>query len=322
MARNVALFVLLCLALTASGGLASSPDVTADIGAAVAGAPPLVAEPAAAATGHGRGTDAGHLERENASMSAASKRAERFEFQAEVNRLMDIIIRSLYSNRDIFLRELISNASDALDKLRFLSLTNPSLLGTTGDDAKLEIQVSADPVARTLTVRDRGVGMTREELVRNLGTIAKSGTSAFAEALNKGAAGDSSSLIGQFGVGFYSVYLVADRVEVISKSPEDGAQHVWASAGGGEFTVGEDESGEPLGRGTAVRLHLKEDAKEFADPVKLKELVTRYSEFIGFPIYLWQPAEGTAPSGDADAAAADAAAADETATRTATPTAR
>eukprot|EP00249_Psilotum_nudum_P019529 c27299_g1_i1 orf=123-2651(+) len=229
-------------------------------------------------------TDAQVVEREKESISSKSFRstAEKFEFQAEVSRLMDIIIHSLYSNRDIFLRELISNASDALDKIRFLSLTDKEVLGE-GDDTKLEMQIKLDKAKKTLVIRDRGIGMTREDLIKNLGTIAKSGTSAFLEQMQKG--GDLN-LIGQFGVGFYSVYLVSDYVEVISKHNDD-KQYIWESKADGAFAVSEDTENDPLGRGTEIRLHLKEEASEYLQEEKLKELVKKYSEFINFPIYLW-----------------------------------
>jgi len=216
----------------------------------------------------------------------AREGAEKFEFQAEVSRLMDIIINSLYSNKDIFLRELISNGSDALDKIRFLSLTEPDILGED-ETAKLEIKISVDKEKNILTIRDRGIGMTRKQLVDNLGTIAKSGTSAFLEQMQKG--GDMS-LIGQFGVGFYSVYLVGDYVEVVSKNNDD-KQYIWESAADGNFAVSEDTEGEPLGRGTEIRIHLKEEAQEYAELDKLKELVGKYSEFINFPIYLYESKE-------------------------------
>ncbi|KAG6419703.1 hypothetical protein SASPL_116213 [Salvia splendens] len=212
--------------------------------------------------------------------------AEKFEFQAEVSRLMDIIINSLYSNKDIFLRELISNASDALDKIRFLSLTDKEILGE-GDDAKLEIQIKLDKEKKILSIRDRGIGMTKEDLIKNLGTIAKSGTSAFVEKMQT--SGDLN-LIGQFGVGFYSVYLVADYVEVISKHNDD-KQHVWESKADGAFAISEDTWNEPLGRGTEIRLHLREEAQEYLEEHKLKELVKKYSEFINFPIHLWATKE-------------------------------
>ncbi|GJP29455.1 hypothetical protein CLOM_g16713 [Closterium sp. NIES-68] len=209
---------------------------------------------------------------------------EKFAFQAEVHRLMDIIINSLYSNKDVFLRELISNASDALDKIRFLSLTDKSILGE-GDNTKLEIQIKLDKERKVLSIRDRGIGMTKDDLIKNLGTIAKSGTSAFLERMQK--SGDIN-LIGQFGVGFYSVYLVGDRVEVRSKHNDDSAW-VWASSADGNFEVypDDDEADEALGRGTEIRIHLKDEASEYLSEDKLKELVKKYSQFINFPIYMW-----------------------------------
>ncbi|CAK9858315.1 unnamed protein product [Sphagnum jensenii] len=235
-------------------------------------------------------TDAEVVQREAESISARhlrSQNSQKFDFQAEVSRLMDIIINSLYSNKDVFLRELISNASDALDKIRFLSLTDKTVLGE-GNDAKLDIHIKLDKVNNILTIRDRGVGMTKEDLIKNLGTIAKSGTSAFLEQVQQG--GDLN-LIGQFGVGFYSVYLVADYVEVISKHNDD-KQYIWESKADGKFAVIEDTENEPLGRGTEIRIHLKKDASElYAEETKLRELVKKYSEFIDFPIYLWASKE-------------------------------
>lgn len=249
--------------------------------------PPKVEEKFGAVP-HGLSTDSDVAKREAESISKRSLRsnAEKFEFQAEVSRLMDIIINSLYSNKDIFLRELISNASDALDKIRFLSLTDKEILGE-GDNAKLEIQIKLDKEKKILSIRDRGIGMTKEDLVKNLGTIAKSGTSAFVEKMQT--SGDLN-LIGQFGVGFYSVYLVADYVEVISKHNDD-KQYVWESKADGAFAISEDTWNEPLGRGTEIRLHLKEEAGEYAEEYKLKELVKRYSEFINFPIHIWASKE-------------------------------
>lgn len=249
--------------------------------------PPKVEEKIGAVPS-GLSTDSDVAKRESESISKRTLRgnAEKFEFQAEVSRLMDIIINSLYSNKDIFLRELISNASDALDKIRFLSLTDKEVLGE-GDNAKLDIQIKLDKEKKILSLRDRGIGMTKEDLIKNLGTIAKSGTSAFVEKMKTG--GDLN-LIGQFGVGFYSVYLVADYVEVISKHNDD-KQYVWESKADGAFAISEDTWNEPLGRGTEIRLHLREEAGEYLEEYKLKELVKKYSEFINFPIYIWASKE-------------------------------
>ena len=213
------------------------------------------------------------------SAAACMAAKEKFQYQSETNRLMDILVNSLYSNKDIFLRELISNACDALDKIRFLSLSDPSMLGD-GDQAKLDIQIWLED--KTLYIRDRGIGMTKDDLVKNLGTIAKSGTSGFLEAMQKG--GDIN-LIGQFGVGFYSVFLVSENVEVVSKH-NNGTQQVWASSPDGGFTIEEDKVNEPLGRGTLLKIHLKPEALEYSEESKLRELVARYSEFMNFPIYI------------------------------------
>ena len=197
---------------------------------------------------------------------------------------MDIIINSLYSKKEIFLRELISNGSDALDKTRFMSLTDPSVLGE-GDTAKLEMKLIADKDAKTLTLIDRGCGMSKDDLINQLGTVAQSGTSSFIEAFSEGA---DVNLIGQFGVGFYSVYLVADSVAVHSKSNEDDKQWVWESTADSTFSVREKEADEDdLGRGTKIVLSLKEDCLEFLEEERLKGLIKRYSEFITFPIYLY-----------------------------------
>merc|ERR1711871_198194 len=210
-----------------------------------------------------------------------SENEEKFEFQAEVSRLMDIIINSLYKQKEIFLRELISNASDALDKIRFLSLSEDGILGE-GENKKLEIRISFDKEKRVLTLRDRGVGMTKQDLIQNLGTVARSGTTQFVEAV---ASGQDTNLIGQFGVGFYSAYLVADKIQVTSKHNDD-QQHIWESTADATFSVAEDPRGDTLGRGTEIKLYLKEDASEFLEQSKLEDLVKRYSEFITFPIYL------------------------------------
>merc|ERR1711933_619186 len=205
---------------------------------------------------------------------------EKHEFQAEVNRLMDIIINSLYTDKQVFLRELISNAADALEKARFHSVQDESFLGDVKD---MEVKIEHDPDAKTLTIIDTGVGMSKADLINNLGTVAKSGTTNFLEAMAEGA---DANLIGPFGVGFYSAFLVADKVSVTSKCNDDPVQHVWESSADASFTVVDDPRGNTLGRGTRVTLQLKEDAHDYLSEDKLKESVKKYSQFIQFPIYV------------------------------------
>jgi molecular chaperone HtpG len=217
-----------------------------------------------------------------------SKDKQTHGFQAEVRELLQLMIHSLYSHKEIFLRELISNASDANDRLRFAAIAEPALLS---QDPELQITIEGDPKAGTVTIRDNGIGMTRDEAIANLGTIARSGTAQFFKSLS-GDQQKASQLIGQFGVGFYSAFIVAERVEVDSHkagTPAEEGVH-WESRADGDFTV---ETIQRADRGTTVTLHLKEDSKEFADPFRLRSLIRRYSDHIGFPVRMRKEGEAS-----------------------------
>ena len=206
---------------------------------------------------------------------------QKFEFQAEIKQLLDIVIHSLYTEKEIFVRELVSNASDALEKLRHLQLTEK---GIYEESQELEINVSFDDKAKTVTIQDFGIGMTRAELVENLGTIAHSGSKAFAAALkNAGKQGDAT-LIGQFGVGFYSAFMVADKVQVYTHSWKNEGEHlVWTSDGQSSYTI---EEAPDQNRGCKIVLHLKEDAADFCKASTVKQIIEKHSNFVSFPLLL------------------------------------
>ncbi|KAB2908614.1 MAG: molecular chaperone HtpG [Ignavibacteriales bacterium] len=210
-----------------------------------------------------------------------TKAQEKFSFQAEINQLLDILVHSLYSSREIFLRELISNASDALDKLRILSLRGEEY---AQKDLPLEIKISFDKDAKMLVITDTGIGMTKEELIKNIGTIAKSGSSEFIKAIKAGDA-DAKEIIGRFGVGFYSVFMVAEEVKIKTRSYIPSEQgYIWKSTGKGDFTI--TEVVDEVNRGTSIEIYLKEDADEYADKQKLEGIIKKHSGFISYPIYL------------------------------------
>jgi len=224
------------------------------------------------------------------------EKADKFSFQADIARLMDIIVNALYTHKEVFLRELISNGSDALDKIRYLSIKDPDILKAIKE---LKIMIEYNKDEKTISITDTGIGMTREDLIKNLGTVAKSGTAAFVEALQKG---DTNNLIGQFGVGFYSTYLVANKVVVTSKHNNDD-QHIWISEAGSSFSVIKDPKGNTLGRGTKITIYLKDDAIEYTDQDTVKNLAKRYSEFINYPIYIRMQKQVTKEVEDTEAAA-------------------
>ena len=205
---------------------------------------------------------------------------ETLNFNAEVSRLLELVARSLYADRQIFLRELISNASDACERLKFLSLTDQKILG---EDTELAVTISLDKRTRSISITDNGIGMNREDLIENLGTIARSGTAAFADALEKNSDSDTS-LIGQFGVGFYSVFMVADHVEVLTRKAGEKTGWKWISEGGDGFSIEEEDSA-PL-RGTKISLHLREDAREFREALRVRTIVREYADHIALPIML------------------------------------
>ncbi len=229
----------------------------------------------------------------------ADMNKETLGFQTEAKQLLHLMIHSLYSNREIFIRELISNASDAIDKLRFAALSDATLLEGVGE---AEIRVDVDKDAGTITISDNGIGMNREEAVENLGTIAKSGTAAFLEGLT-GDQKKDSQLIGQFGVGFYSAFIVADQVEVLTRKAGSAADAavLWTSSGEAEFTI---EAAEKASSGTSITLHLKDDCKEFSEDFRVRSVIKKYSDHISVPVLMVKPA---APAAEGEEEAADAA---------------
>ncbi|HET7289508.1 MAG TPA: molecular chaperone HtpG, partial [Thermodesulfobacteriota bacterium] len=210
----------------------------------------------------------------------AQHTTKKHEFQAEVKQVLDIVIHSLYTDKEVFIRELVSNSSDALEKLRYIQLTEKDIYD---ENLPLEINIRTDSEENSITIEDHGVGMSEDELIENLGTIAHSSSKAFLKAVAE-SGGVSEKLIGQFGVGFYSVFMVADMVEVYTHSREkEGKSLLWKSDGGGEYEI---EPAEGVRRGTKIVVRLKEDAKEFSDPERVKDVLTHYSGFVQFPIKL------------------------------------
>jgi len=214
-------------------------------------------------------------------MSSVETKAKKYNFKAEVKQLLDILVHSLYTSRDIFLRELISNASDALDKLSFESTKGTDFIDKK---APLEIRVNFDEKENTLTISDTGIGMNKEEIMKNIGTIAKSGSAEFLKQLTE-SKNDVNNIIGKFGVGFYSVFMVADEVVIKTRSfRKEDAPVEWSSNGLGTYQVKEID--EKLKRGTSIEIHLKDDAKEFAEKYRLESVIKKHSNFIQFPIYV------------------------------------
>ena len=222
-----------------------------------------------------------HVKFSDEQQKLIEKTTEPHDYQAETTKLLSILIDSLYHNKNIFMRELISNANDALDKIRFEAIRDPSVLDSGSKN--LEILIDINEEEKTLSITDTGIGMTKDELINNLGRIAKSGTYEFQKMLQSG----DTNLIGQFGVGFYSSFLVADRVTVISKSNNDSKQWIWESDASASFTVTEDPRGNTLGRGTSVILHLKDSCYNYVDRDKIMAIVRHYSMFVDFPVKIW-----------------------------------
>ncbi len=210
---------------------------------------------------------------------------EQHNFGAEVGRLLDLVVHSLYSEREIFLRELVANAADAMDRRRFEALTDPNL----APPSEAKIRIVPDKQARTLLIADDGIGMSRQELIDNLGTIARSGTRAFGEALASAKPEERPSLIGQFGVGFYSAFMVADRVEVTSRKAGSEEIFTWASDGAGQFTLA---AGTRDTAGSDIVLHLKADAEEYLEPMRLEAVVRKWADHITVPITIAQRRQG------------------------------
>ena len=226
---------------------------------------------------------------ETMSAKTQKKKEEKLSFQAETSKLLHIVANSLYSEKDVFLRELISNASDACDRLRYEALTKPELIA---DDPEFKVGISVDKKAKTLTIADNGIGMNRDGLIEELGTIARSGTSAYLDSLAD-AGGDPMSLIGQFGVGFYSAFMVSDEVTVVSRKAGEADAWSWTSDGKGEFTIAPAEQ---EGRGTTITLHIAKDSQDFLDPQGLSHIIKTYSDHIAIPIVL---KDGENPDGEA-----------------------
>ncbi|CCW67422.1 unnamed protein product [Phytomonas sp. Hart1] len=227
----------------------------------------------------------------------ATEKGTPIAFQAEVSKMLDILVNSLYTNRQVFLRELISNGSDALSKIRMVYLkSRKEPVNASGDEPTMDIRIHFNEEMKQLIIQDGGVGMTEEELDKNLGSLGSSGTRSFLEKIQNASKDSSNNLIGQFGVGFYSVFLVGDRVSVASKSDDSDVQYVWESSGDGKYFLYEDPRGNTLGRGTEIVIDLKPDALEFLKPDFIKEVIQQYSEFIDYPIYVAEVVEVEKPS--------------------------